>query len=174
VLLYQGKIEEAELWYKRALDIMDEQPGPGPADAIMAGLNNLAVTLICLGKHEEAEAACRRVLGMLDKQSDSENLLELATARSNLGRVLSNRGEYAEAEFLYEGALSIRLKELGFMDPATRKSFDNLMRVCEAQGKVRNAEVPMGLLEAGSEHQVRADSKKASNWMLLSFCLSCE
>ena len=60
-LYYQGRYEEAEPLYKRALEIRERVLGPDHPDTATS-LNNLAILYDNQGRYEEAEPLYKRAL----------------------------------------------------------------------------------------------------------------
>ncbi|HVH99067.1 MAG TPA: tetratricopeptide repeat protein [Enhygromyxa sp.] len=94
-LAEQGRADEAEQHYRRALDLYARSERPEHPEIAYA-LHNLADALTSLGRLDEAEAAYResltRKLATLGPNSPDE-----AGTRNNLAALLAERGRLAEA-----------------------------------------------------------------------------
>lgn len=104
----QGKADDAETLYRRALNAQEKSLGPDhPATATT--LNNLAVVLMSQGKNAEAEAFHRRVLPVREKLLGPEHP-DTATTLTNLSAALEKQGKYSESEAAYLSAVNISRK----------------------------------------------------------------
>ena len=112
-LMEQGKIDEAIINYRKALEFY-----PAYADTH----NNLAIALARLGNLNEAEAEFREAIRLGNPRSDSFR---------NLGLALARQGRYEEALEQYSEALR--------MDPKDVASVTNSGDVLVQQGNVQEA-----------------------------------
>jgi tetratricopeptide (TPR) repeat protein len=100
---YQGKYEQAELHYKRALQICKQQLQYSAGDALLHGLATLYVSL---GKYELAEPLFLQALEIRKQQLGVEHL-DVAVSLNNLASLYHYQGKYEQAEPLYLQALEI-------------------------------------------------------------------
>jgi tetratricopeptide (TPR) repeat protein len=91
-LLYQaqGKYEQAEPLYQRALAIREQQLGPQHPDTA-GSLNNLAGLYDAQGKYEQAEPLYQRALAILEQQLGPEHP-NTQTVRGNYAALLRTMG----------------------------------------------------------------------------------
>ncbi|HET8843248.1 MAG TPA: tetratricopeptide repeat protein [Ktedonobacteraceae bacterium] len=102
----QGRYEEDEHLYQRALSIREQTQGLEHPNAAM--LRADLTSLYCdLGRYEEAESVYQRALSIQEDEhgSDYPGLASLLVPFGNLYRTLQN---YGEAEALYMRALAIQ------------------------------------------------------------------
>lgn len=139
VLLHdQGRLAEAETYYREALDksrrlLGEEHPGT------ISSINNLGTLLKAQGRLEEAEPYYREALAKLRRVLGNEHPSTLSSI-SNLGSLLKAQGKLAEAEPLYREALEGQRRELGDEHPLTLGSIHNLGIVLRDQGRLSEAE----------------------------------
>ncbi|GAG19798.1 unnamed protein product, partial [marine sediment metagenome] len=121
---HQGRYEEAEPFYKRALAIHEKVSGAEHPDTANS-LNNLATLYGDQGRYEEAEPFYKRALAIHEKVSGAEHP-DTANSLNNLATLYGDQGRYEEAEPFYKRALAIREKVLGAEHPSTATSLNNL------------------------------------------------
>ncbi|RSL80949.1 hypothetical protein CEP52_017301, partial [Fusarium oligoseptatum] len=124
VLSRQGKYDEAEAIYRRALKGYEKALGL-EHPSTLTSVNNLGSVLESQGKYDKAEAMHRQALKERKKALGPEHP-DTLTSVSNLGSVLSNQGKYEEAEAIYWRALKGCEKALGPEHPDTLSSINNL------------------------------------------------
>ena len=146
LLHHQGKHEEAEPLFRRALKICEKVLSPEHPHTVTS-LSSLAELLHHQGKHEEAELLFRRALEIHEKVLGPEHP-DTATSLNYLAGLLESQGKYEEAEPLYRRALEIREKVLGPDHPATA---DSLSRVAHLEADMGHAEVAWQLFHRGLE-----------------------
>ncbi|MEO0415519.1 MAG: tetratricopeptide repeat protein, partial [Verrucomicrobiota bacterium] len=151
----QGKYEEAEPLYKRALAIREKQLGADHPDTATS-LNNLAVLYYEQGKYKEVEPLYKRALAIKEKQLGADHP-GTATTLSNLASLYNNQGKYEEAEPLYKQALAIKEKQLGADHPDTSTFLSNLAGLYNVQGKYEEVEPLYKRALAIREKQLGAD-----------------
>jgi serine/threonine protein kinase/TolA-binding protein len=128
----QGKYDEAELWYKRAL----ERGGLNHSDTGDA-LYNLADIYCEQSKYDEAELWYKRALTIYEREDDHSNI---EYTLNGLVNVYYKQGKYTDAEPLYKRALNIREQRSGPDHPDTAKTLCNLSNIYREQGKYADAE----------------------------------
>jgi tetratricopeptide (TPR) repeat protein len=119
----QGKYDQAEPLYKRALAIWEKALGPEHPD-VATSLNNLAGLYHDQGKYDQAEPLYKRALPIMEKALGPEHR-DVATSLNNLAGLYKAQGKYGQAEPLCKRALAIKEKALG-PEPGL---FSNLLRV---------------------------------------------
>ncbi|CAN0388434.1 unnamed protein product, partial [Ascophyllum nodosum] len=136
-LANQGKYDDAEPLYKRALTIREEVLGPRHPD-VASILNNLASLLesqvIFVKQSIQRVAQWGNVTTWFDQ-----------LARRNCGlhhyaAFLANQGKYDDAEPLYKRALTIKEEVLGPRHPDVASRLNNLASLLKSQGKYDDAE----------------------------------
>ena len=106
----QGKYDEAEPLYQRALAIREKSLGSDHPD-VATSLNNLAVLYSDQGRYDEAEPLYQRALAIREKSLGADHP-DVATSLNNLAQLYHDQGKHAEAELLHQRALAIREKAL--------------------------------------------------------------
>jgi len=103
-LLYadQGKMEEAEAMYRRALKGREKAWGPEHSSTLDT-INNLGSLYRNQGKMKEAEAMYQRALKGYEKAWGPEHTSTLGTI-NNLGSLYADQGKMEEAEAMYRWA----------------------------------------------------------------------
>src|SRR5262249_40982425 len=134
----QGKYNEAEGLYKRALAILETALGGNHSD-VGRTLNNLALVYRVQGKYSEAEGLLKRALVIREKALGA-NHPDVGQSLNNLANVYWTQGKYSEAEGLYKRALAIGEKALGPSHPDVGQTLTNLANVYRDQGKYSEAE----------------------------------
>ena len=155
-MLYQdqGKYEQAEPLFQRALTIGEKALGPEHPD-VATGLNNLAALYHTQGKYEQAEPLLQRSLTILEKALGPEHP-DVAISLNNLAALYRAQGKYEQAEPLYQRALTISEKALGPEHPDVAKSLDNYADL------LRKTETQCGGREPGETRQaIRANTTLA-------------
>ena len=136
-LATQGKYEEAESLFRRAVDIRARALGSHHPDygASLRGLGNV---LRERGSYGEAEALLRRALVIGEEGSGIDS--QVHSTLHSLGLALHAQGNHGEAENLLRQALAIAERELGAEHPDYAASLSDLTGVLAAQGKYAEAE----------------------------------
>ncbi len=115
ILQNLGKFKEAELSYRRAIEL-----NPNFAMAY----SNLGVILTELGKLQEAELSTRKAIELKPDYTDAHN---------TLGNVLKNLGKFKEAELSYRKAIEL--------NPNFAIAYSNLGVILTELGKLQEAEL---------------------------------
>jgi tetratricopeptide (TPR) repeat protein len=139
-LLYadQGKLDEAEKMYQRALQGMEKAWGPDHTSTLST-VNNLGNLYKSQGKLDEAEKMYQRALQGKEKAWGPDHTSTLNTV-SNLGVLYADQGKLDEAEKMYQRALQGMEKAWGPDHTSTLSTVYNLGNLYEAQGKLGQAE----------------------------------
>ena len=111
----QGRFEEADSDYRRALAIQEKALGPDHPE-VADTLGRIAPVAGYLGR-PDAESMFRRALAILDTDAFADSP-ELATTLAALANHLDDVGEYPEARDLVRRALGIQERLLPANDPA--------------------------------------------------------
>jgi tetratricopeptide (TPR) repeat protein len=107
----QGKLEEAESHYQRALAIRREKYGPDHP-FVAQSMNNMAALYRELGKLDEAEEFLHKVLVIAEELVGPEHW-RITNCLNNLAAVYMDQTRYAEASALFERSLTIRTRFFG-------------------------------------------------------------
>lgn len=136
----EGRFEEAEQAYRRALDIYAVVWGEEtPYWSIT--LNNLALTLRRARRYDEAETAYRRVLEVDEKLAgDRESTPSLCTTTMNLGGLLADVGREDEAEAMLRRSVAYHEALYKGEHPYQAFAMKNLSDVLMHRGKFEEAE----------------------------------
>jgi tetratricopeptide (TPR) repeat protein len=158
----RGRYGEAELLYRRALAIREQQLGANHL-AMATSLNNLSGLYWDQGKYGEAEQLLKSALTIWEQQLGATHL-NTATGLNNLAALYYDQGMYAEAEPLFQYVLAIREQQLGAGHPDVVTSLNNLANLYSEQGKYEEAELlyQCALVtceqELGASHPIMATS----------------
>ncbi|KAH7126726.1 hypothetical protein B0J11DRAFT_284076 [Dendryphion nanum] len=133
----QGKLEEAEKMYERALEGIEEALGPKHTSTLGI-VNNLGNLYKNQGKLGEAEMMYKRALEGIEEALGPTHTSTLQTV-NNLGRLYADQGKLGEAEKMYKRALEGYEKALGPKHTPTLGTVNNLGRLCQDQGKLGEA-----------------------------------
>jgi tetratricopeptide (TPR) repeat protein len=152
----QGKFDQAEALYKKALEIAEHQGEPGHPEIITC-LNNLADLYAAQGKQEEAEQLYERAMQLTVQASagqpenkappepgagtPSRRNPDLALTLNSLADFKRAQGKLGESENLYKRALEIDEAALGPNHPALAVTLNNLADLYAAQGRHQDADV---------------------------------
>jgi CHAT domain-containing protein/tetratricopeptide (TPR) repeat protein len=138
-LYEQGRYDEAEQLYKRALAIY--QIAPDLFQKIIAvTLNNLAEIYKAQGRFAEAELLHKQSLALKEKTL-GPNDPAVATSLNNLARLYHKQHRYAEAEPLYKRSIAIRERAHGANDPSVAMALNDLAGLYKDQGRYVDAEL---------------------------------
>ena len=135
----QGKLDEAQAMYDRALAGQEKTLGPDHTSTLNT-VNNLGGLLKQQGKLDEAQAMYERALVGYERALGPDHPSTLNTV-NNLGALLKDQGKLDEAQAMYERALAGYEKVLGPDHPDTLMSVNNLAIVLKDQGKLDEAKV---------------------------------
>ena len=134
----EGKLDQAEPLYRRALAIQEHLAGSDHPD-LADLLYNLATVVSRQGRYDEAETLFKRALAMKEKTTGPDSP-EVASTLNNLAIVYANQARYAEAEPLFARALAIKEQALGAEHPTLANSLIGLANVEVRQGRYAEAE----------------------------------
>ena len=139
-LLYdnQGRYDEAEPLYKRALAIREKALGTDHPD-VARSLNDLGSLYYQQGRYVDAEPLHKRSLAISEKALGRDHR-DVATSLNDLATLYQEQGRYSDAEPLYKRALAIREKALGPDHPDVALSLNNLAFLYKTQGRYADAE----------------------------------
>jgi len=135
----QGRLEEAEVLYRRGLAGYERVLGVDDPSTLIS-VNNLGMLLQNQGKLEEAETLLQRALEATERVLGVNHLLTLISV-NNFAELLKDQGKLEEAEPLYRRALEGRERVLGVDHPDTLFSVSSLGGLLQNQGKLEEAEV---------------------------------
>lgn len=133
----QGRHEQAEVHYRRALTIREQTLGPVHLDTAQS-LTNFGSFCRALGRYEEAEPLIKRALEIREQVLGPEHPIT-ATTLDALGRLYHELGRYDEAVPLYLRALTIREQMLGHPHLHTAVTLHNLAGLYYDQGRYEEA-----------------------------------
>ena len=134
----QGKLEEAEKMYQRALQGKEKAWGPEHTSTLVT-VNNLGNLYADQGKLDEAEKMYQRALQGCEKAWGPEHTSTLDTV-NNLGLLYADQGKLEEAEKMYQRALQGKEKAWGPEHTSTLDTVNNLGILYKNQGKLDEAE----------------------------------
>jgi serine/threonine protein kinase/Tfp pilus assembly protein PilF len=139
VLLFeQGKLTEAEPYYRQALEGFRRALGDDHTDTL-SSISNLGVLLEQQGKLAEAEPYAREALEVRRRVLGDDHPSTLFSI-NNLGVLLEAQGKLTEAEPYYRQALEGFRRALGDDHPNTLSSIGNMGFLLQKQGKLTEAE----------------------------------
>jgi tetratricopeptide (TPR) repeat protein/tRNA A-37 threonylcarbamoyl transferase component Bud32 len=134
----QGKLEEAERYYREALEKFRRVLGEEHPETLTS-INNMGFLMWAQGKPDEAEPYLREALEKRRRLSGEAHPDTLASI-SNMGGLLHSQRKLDEAEPYFREALEGRRRVLGEEHPETLLSIGNLGSLLRAQGKLDEAE----------------------------------
>ncbi|CAJ2505559.1 Uu.00g129530.m01.CDS01 [Anthostomella pinea] len=139
-LLYsdQGKLNETEEMYQRALQGKEKLLGPNHISTLDT-VNNLGNLYSDQDRLKEAEEMYQRALKGYKKALGPNHTSTLDTVH-NLGNLYSDQGELKEAEKMYHRALQGKEQALGPDHTLTLDTVHNLANLYSDQGKLKKAE----------------------------------
>ena len=138
VLQQMGRYEEAEPYYREALDGSRRVLGSDDQNTL-ATISNMGQLLVAMGKYEEAELYYREALDGSRRVLGSNHQNTLATI-SSMGLFLAGIGKYAEAEPYYRESLDGFRSVLGSDHPNTLATISNMGGLLVLMGKYSEAE----------------------------------
>ena len=147
----QGKYEQAEPLFKRALDISEKISGPMQQQFIAGSLSNLADIYRAQGKYAQAESLFKRAIAMWEESLGPEHP-NLARTLNNMGVLYRAQEKYADAERAFRRALAIREKVLDPQDPEIAQTLANLGRGLRVAGQASRGAAP---IQASSGHRAK-------------------
>ena len=136
---FQGKYDEAEPLFKRALAIAEKALGKDHP-AVATSLNGLALLYDSQGKYDEAEPLYQAGTGNSRESPWKRPSRCGDLSLDSLAVLYDSEGKYAEAEPLHKRALGIWEKALGKDHPRVATSLNNLALLYDSQGKYAEAE----------------------------------
>ncbi|KAG1657908.1 hypothetical protein FOA52_005829 [Chlamydomonas sp. UWO 241] len=151
----QGKFDEAEPLFRRALAGRDEALGPTHPSTLNS-VTYLANLLADQDKLDEAEPLYRRALAGCEKALGPTHPYTL-TGIHNLAYLLAAQDKLDEAETMYRRALAGCEKALGPTHRDTLTSVNNLAGLLRDQGKLDEAETMFRRALAGIQKALGAD-----------------
>jgi len=134
----QGKLEEAERYYREALEKSRRVNGEDHRETLTM-INNMGYLMWAEGKLDAAEPYFREALEKRRRAFGEEDPGTLGSI-ANLGALLYYQRKLDEAEPLYREALEKRRRILGEEHPETLISIGNLGSLLRAKGKMAEAE----------------------------------
>jgi tetratricopeptide (TPR) repeat protein len=138
MLRRQGKLDETEWMYQRALAGYEKSLGPDHTLTLNT-VNNLGLLYSDQGKLDEAETMYKRALAGYEKALGPDHTSTLDTV-NNLGTLYSAQGKLDKAETMYKRALAGNEKALGPDHTSTLATVHNLGSLYSDQGKLDEAE----------------------------------
>ncbi|CAN9248412.1 unnamed protein product [Alternaria alternata] len=143
----QGRLDEAEQMYERALRGYEEALGVGHSSTLDT-VNNLGNLYADQGRLGEAEQMYGRALRGYEALGLDHESLDVF---NNLGILYKNQGRLGEAEQMYERALRGFEEALGVGHPSTLNTVNNLGNLYADQGRLGEAEQMYGRALRGYE-----------------------
>jgi CHAT domain-containing protein/Tfp pilus assembly protein PilF len=137
----QGRDDQAEPLYKRAIALMEKSIGLDSVE-IAPVLNNLAALDQRQGRLADAEPLFRRALAISEKNLSRDHP-DVGRALNNLATLYVKQEHFAEAEPLFQRALAIYQKVGGPEHPAVATLLNNLGQVYRDLGRDADAEAPI-------------------------------
>ncbi|CAG7955633.1 unnamed protein product [Penicillium nalgiovense] len=134
----QGKLNEAEEMYQRALAGCEKALGPDHTSTLDT-VNNLSILYASHGKLKDAEEMYQRALAGKEKALGPDHTSTLDTVHK-LGTLYKNQGKLNEAGEMYQRALAGYKKALGPDHTSTLDTVHNLGTLYSDQGKLNEAE----------------------------------
>ncbi|KAN0072353.1 hypothetical protein V8E54_009282 [Elaphomyces granulatus] len=151
----QGKLDEAEKVYQRALQRYEKAWGPGHTSTLDT-VNNFGLLYKSQGKLDEAEKMYQRALQGYEKAWGPDHTSTLDTV-NNLGDLYTSQGKLDEAEKMCQRALQGYEKAWGPDHTSTLSTVSNLGTLYMTQGKLNEAEMMYQRALQGKEKAVGPD-----------------
>ncbi|MCX4241628.1 serine/threonine-protein kinase [Paraliomyxa miuraensis] len=171
VLLAQGRYRDAELEYRRALELQERVLGADHPGVAMSW-NNLGVALELQGKHAESEQVVRRALELRRRVLGEEHP-STAHSMHGLAHTIAGQGRDADAELLLRQTIEIQERVLGKEHPHLAESYNTLGAVLINQGHLEEGEALFRRAVAIFEQSVGEDHPDLARALgNLSFALS--
>ncbi|KAK4233637.1 acyl transferase/acyl hydrolase/lysophospholipase [Achaetomium macrosporum] len=148
----QGRLEEAEAMYQRALRGKEKALGQGHTSTLRT-VNNLGNLYVGQGQLEEAEAMYQRALQGFEEAPGPDHMSNLDTV-NNLGILY---GRLQEAETMYQRALQGYEKALGPDHTSTLNTVNNLGLLYADEGRLEQAEAMYQRALQGKEKALGRD-----------------
>ena len=148
---YQGRYNEAEGLYRRALLVNKEKLGATDL-ATLEMMQQLAIVLSMQGQYDEAESLYKQILVEMEMRFGKVGNKTLRTVR-NLGLNHFRQGRYNEAETLWERVLKGNEECLGLTHSVTLTTAENLADVYSIQGRYNEAETLYKQALIGNEEE---------------------
>jgi tetratricopeptide (TPR) repeat protein len=140
VFMAIGRYVDAEVAFKRALEIRERALGPNQFE-VGVSLNDLGTLYLQERKYEDAEKVLTRALTIMrGERKLGPTHPFAATVMGNLARAYADQGKFAEAEPLYRKSIEIEEKTLGPEHPDVAVGLTNLALFYGTQGKFGEAE----------------------------------
>ena len=134
----QGRIEEAEEMYMRALRGYEEAWGAKHTSTLDT-VNNLGALYQSQGRMKEAEEMYMRALRGKEEAWGAKHTSTLQTI-NNLGALYRSQGRMKEAEEMYMRALRGKEEAWGAKHTSTLDTVNNLGILYQSQGRIKEAE----------------------------------
>ncbi|KAH8652837.1 hypothetical protein BGZ61DRAFT_511124 [Ilyonectria robusta] len=134
----QGRLQDAEAMYRRALDGKEKALGPDHTSTLDT-VNNLGLLYNDQGRLQDAEAMYWRALDSKEKVLGLDHTSTLDTVH-NLGLLYNSQGRLQDAEAMYQRALDGYEKALGPDHTSTLDTVNNLGLLYNDQGQLQDAE----------------------------------
>jgi len=137
VLYERGRLEEAEKFYREALEIFDATLPP-THQYVASALTGLARIFADRGDEFRVAAFVDRAVSILRKELPADHW-RLANAQAAMGLCLLTQKKYADAERILLSSYGTLEKQRGVIDPDTRRVRGWLVRLYEGWGKPAEA-----------------------------------
>jgi tetratricopeptide (TPR) repeat protein len=134
----QGKVDDAEAIYTRALQGKEERLGPDHRSTLST-INNLGSLYVDHGKLADADAMYTRALRGYEQTLGCDHTSTLSTVH-NLGNLYRCQGKLAEAEAMYTRALQGYEQTVGYDHIWTLLTANSLGGLLVKSGKLADAE----------------------------------
>ncbi|CAN5531296.1 hypothetical protein BH10CYA1_BH10CYA1_63520 [soil metagenome] len=141
-----GRFEQAELFCKRAIDVVVKALG-GENSKVASCLNNLAGIYYNQKRYEQAEPICLEVLTIYERLKGPDHG-DVGMVANNLAMLLHAQGKLTFAEKYYAQAIRIRTIVLGTASPIVHTLFANYINLLRAMNRNHEADALKLWLEA--------------------------
>ena len=129
----QGRMEDAQRLYQRALAIWEKNPGVGILDAATVEAS-LAAIYTHQGYYSKAESLLKKALATRESVGGA-NRAEISSVMSNLGFLYGSQNRLSEARNVLERALQLAESTIGPTHPRTIPIIANLAWVYYSEGR---------------------------------------
>jgi len=134
----QGKYNQAEVLYKRAIAIWEKKYWPDHP-IVALSLAPLAEFYKRQGKYDQAQVLYERALAIMKKEFGTDNVGMIKILEDMAGCYV-DQGKHDQAEPLYERVLAIREKVYGPDHPDAAETLENMSKLYRATDREQEAQ----------------------------------
>jgi len=160
----QGRLQDAEEYYNRALAAMEQNPDPNARVLLPQALDELGDLYHSEGRDSEAENLFLRALDLREKGAGPKRpeLARILSSQAPLLNFYRDQGRLSEIEPIFQRALAIQERVLGPEDESVFWTLTEMARVYREEGKKADA-LPLyrQAVQTAEKNLAKDDSKTA-------------